>query len=312
MNNKKRNNVIWLSILILTMCAVLTTIVVAGILNGFVPDVSDAIEINSNISLEDKKTQNDSAESGSVSDSIKASTSDEGSLESEKSSAETFEERESISSKRTTNPGFQIEDNETVWNTETQVEIFRISYENGNQIITANSENGEKVIAPGTENSYSFKLKNTGDVALEYSLDVDAYFSSEDITIPITARISRYDGKWILGNENEFADVSALDSAEDKANLGSGKYTYYTLDWVWPFEGNDELDTMLGNLAYDEDISFTIVISTVAKETTDGGGIDIPQTGDDSNVLLWIILAILALAFLIFLAFSKRGQRGVF
>ena len=139
---------------------------------------------------------------------------------------------------------------------------------NGEKVITVNSGNGDKVIAPGTENSYTFKLKNTGNVALDYTVEVDAYFTPADIEIPITGRLNRYDGTWVIGGKDEYAKVPVLDTAEDNATLGAGKYTYYTLDWLWPFEsGNDELDTMLGNLAVDQELTFTIVIKTMRRRT---------------------------------------------
>ena len=84
--------------------------------------------------------------------------------------------------------GFEASDDKTVWTTNTKVEIFRVSYENGEQVVTVNGSNGQKVIAPGTENSYTFKLKNTGTVALDYTLEVDAYFTPADIKIPISGR----------------------------------------------------------------------------------------------------------------------------
>jgi hypothetical protein len=39
----------------------------------------------------------------------------------------------------------------------------------------------------------------------------------------------------------------------------------YILQWRWPFDIDDEYDTMLGNLAVEEDISLTIVIRTTAS-----------------------------------------------
>jgi len=212
------------------------------------------------------------------------------------------------------NPGFEAGDDNTVWSTNTQVEIFRISYVNGEQVITVNSGNGDKVIAPGTENSYTFKLKNTGNVALDYTVEIDAYFIPADIEIPIVGRLNRYDGKWVVGGKDEYAKVSGLDVAEDKATLGAGKYTYYTLDWRWPFEsGNDALDTMLGNLAADQDLTFTIVIKTTATESSDpndpGGITPPPQTGDNANLTLWIVLAVSSFAMMIFLLFYQNKEK---
>ncbi len=216
-------------------------------------------------------------------------------------------------------PGFMvIDENDVIWGTETEVDIFKATYENGEGFITVNSDNGDKVVAPGTENSYTFKLKNTGNVPIKYVLDIDAYITPGDNMIPIESRVNRYDGEWIVGGQKVWVDVPVLDAAEDAGTLGSGKYTYYTLDWRWPFEsGNDEYDTFLGNLAAEgEDITITIVIKTVATATDDPGrddGITPPDTGDDSILSLWIALAVgsvvLMLILVIFLYKEKKRSK---
>ncbi len=212
-------------------------------------------------------------------------------------------------------PGFEVSDEQTVWTTNTQVEIFRTYYENGERVITVQSSDGDKLIAPGTENSYTFKLSNTGNVALDYTVEVDAYFEPADIFIPITGRLTRYDGKNVVGPSGEFVDVPTLDTAEDSATLSAGRYTYYTLDWLWPFEsGDDGLDTMLGNLAVEQDLTFTIVIKTTAKTSADQGGSDggilPPQTGDSVNFALIIAIGAISAAVMLVLIFiGKRDRR---
>lgn len=200
--------------------------------------------------------------------------------------------------------GFIVSDDKTVWGTETRVDIFKVAYENGEGVVTAESFNGEKIVAPGTENSYTFKLKNNSGSYITYTLNVDAFITPGDEMIPIESRISRYDGKWIVGGEDSWVDVPTLDTAADEGALSPGRYTYYTLDWCWPFEGNDELDTYLGNLAEKEDITITIVISTTAVSHIDGEpemeeGLVPPDTGDNSILSLWISLAVGAAIFLI-------------
>ena len=212
------------------------------------------------------------------------------------------------------NPGFEVRDDNTVWTTETEVEIFRISYENGNQIVTVQGSNGDSVIAPGTDNSYTFKLKNTGNVNMKYTVEVDAYFTPADIPLPVTTRLSRYDAKWIVGGQDSWAEVSKLDAAEDSDTLKPGYYTYYTLDWQWPFEqGNDAYDTYLGNLAVQQDLIFTIVIRTRAEATEGPGGGIQPSTGDWSGLELWLVLeicSILAIIVLVSVYFiEKRRSR---
>ena len=45
---------------------------------------------------------------------------------------------------------FETYDENTVWKGETDIEIFRMSYENGQGQVTVNSMDGDKLLAPGT------------------------------------------------------------------------------------------------------------------------------------------------------------------
>jgi hypothetical protein len=316
--NNSKTKWIWLSVLILLVCVAATTIAFFSRLDSFLLDDEGAISlITENTSGMDDSTDETEDTQGSGTTATQAPTteqeptnnSDTTGTSTDPFTADTTPQDTQPSKK----PGFEVSDDNTVWSTNTQVEIFRISYVNGEQVITVNSDNGDKVIAPGTENSYTFKLKNTGNVALDYTVEIDAYFTPADVEIPITGRLNRYDGAWVIGGKEEYAKVSVLDTAEDKATLGAGKYTYYTLDWLWPFEsGNDELDTMLGNLATEQDLTFTIVIKTTATESSDpydDSGITPPQTGDNTNLTLWIVLAVSSFAMMMFLLFYQNKEK---
>ena len=287
MKNRKGVFIISLA-LILLVCAAASTSVVLGRMNPFLLDDAGAIPIVLEEAVPAREVFNiiPAAETGSA-------------LETENPSADNTPSAPETEDKSDFEvyPGFTVVDeNDVVWGTETNVEIFKVSYENGEGVITVKSDNVEKVVAPGTDNSYTFKLKKTGNVPVEYWLDVDAYITPGDMMIPIEGRINRYDGQWIVGGMSEWVEVPAIDTAADQGTLGAGKYTYYTLDWRWPFEsGNDEYDTLLGNLAVEEDITITIVIKTIAMATDDPGrddGITPPDTGDNSILSLWIALAV--------------------
>lgn len=316
--NNSKTKWIWLSVLILLVCVAATTIAFVSRLDSFLLDDEGAISL---ISEDTSGTDNSTDETEDTQGTDTAATQAPTTEQEPTSNTDTSGTQETDSATSTIppdtqpprNPGFEASDDNTVWSTNTQVEIFRISYVNGEQVITVNSDNGDKVIAPGTENSYTFKLKNTGNVALDYTVEVDAYFTPADIEIPITGRLNRYDGKWVVGGKDEYANVPVLDAAEDNGTLGAGKYTYYNLDWMWPFEsGNDELDTMLGNLATEQDLIFTIVIKTTATESDnpyDDSGITPPQTGDNTNLTLWITLAVSSFAMMIFLLFFQNKEK---
>lgn len=270
--NKKR---IWILVLLLLICVEATSFALMNRLNLFMPDDSGAIELT--------ETGTSKALNG-------AAAGENVELEY----------------------GFAAYDDKTVWGTDTDVEIFRISYENGEAVATVQSSDGDNVIAPGTGGSYIFKFKNTGEGAVDYTLTVDAYCTPAGAAIPIEAKLRRYDGKWVVGSADAYGDTAALDAAKDSATLGPGRYTYYTLDWQWQFErGADELDTKLGSMAVEQDVTYTIKIRTVAAASDDidnKGGILIVQTGDTSGILLWVLLAASALMMLFMLLWRRKDD----
>lgn len=205
-------------------------------------------------------------------------------------------------------PGFRVYDENTVWSSHTEVEIFRISYENGSGQVTVNSANGDKLLAPGTSNQYQFALENTGNVPLQYELSMEAYFSHEDKPIPIYASVADYTGDYLLGSGKEKADVLELNNVQKKGTIKAGYVMPYTLEWEWPFELDDAYDTMLGNQAVGEDITLTIVIKTTASYTPEPGG-GIPKTGDDTPIgLLMCIMAGSAAGLVILLMPRKKRE----
>ncbi|MBQ3193240.1 MAG: hypothetical protein IJB59_06705 [Oscillospiraceae bacterium] len=210
----------------------------------------------------------------------------------------------------TASPNFRVYDENTVWSSQTDIEIFKISYENGSGQVTVNSQRGDKVLAPGTENTYRFTLENTGNVSVDYELTMEAYFSHTDTPIPIQARVTDYQGNYLAGSAEGKADVLELNNVHQTGTLARRYVAPYTLEWEWPFELDDEYDTMLGNLAVDEDITLTIVIKTIATCNPDpvapGGN---PKTGDDMPIgLLMCVMAGSAMGLVILLLPRKKRE----
>ena len=314
---KKKSSAVWLTVLLLFVCVAATTFALMGRMNNYQVDDSGAIDITGDGEQPGNNSDNSGDNSGSgQSGDGSGQTDGDGDGDSTGnggSGGETDNTPEATPTPVPTptpipaRPGFESSDENVVWSTDTQVEIFRVSYENGQQEITVNSADGDKLIAPGTENSYTFKLKNTGNVPVDYTVEVDAFVTPGDYTIPVDARLARYDGLWVVGGSEEWVDTAALDAAEDSDSLSAGNFTYYTLDWRWPFDGNDELDTLLGSA--EEDITLTIVIRTVATANTDGGGgLTPPQTGDLSMGTLWAILAGGSLVMILILLFTRKKE----
>lgn len=210
----------------------------------------------------------------------------------------------------TANPGFRTYDENTVWSSQTDIEIFRITYENGSGQVTVNSQNGDNLLAPGTENTYRFTLENTGNVSLDYAMSMEAYFSHNETPIPIYARVMDHRGNCLAGTPEGKVDVLELNKVHQSGTLAAHYVAPYTLEWEWPFEIDDEYDTMLGNMAVDEDITLTIVIKTMAScnAVPDAPG-GIPKTGDTTPIgLLVCIMAGSAITLAILLLPRKKRE----
>lgn len=206
---------------------------------------------------------------------------------------------------------FQVTDENTVWQGETNVEIFRISYENGEGNVTVQSNRGDKVIAPGTSNMYKFQLENTGSHAVQYTMNMEAYFTDGTYAIPVNARVFDKYGKFYAGTETEMVDVLELNGVADSGTLKAGYIMPYTLEWEWPFEEDDVYDTMLGNLAVEEDITLTIVIKTTATYSPDppgGGDGEPPKTGDIHFIMTMGTMSVSGTMLLILLLLPKRRK----
>ena len=190
-----------------------------------------------------------------------------------------------------TDTRYQIEDQYgTVWGSDTEIEIFKVSYENGSGDVTVAGQNNEKVIAPGTENTYSFALKNQFGGTLDYKMVVEAYVTGLDgtgKTLPVEARLRGHQS-WLVGGEEEYRPVLELHEAEEAAVLKGKQHAMYTLQWRWPFEqdlngdGNiddgDALDTWLASR--EQDVSLTIRITVLSAYHSGNGGsgaADLPQ-----------------------------------
>lgn len=309
-NKKNRHRIIWLSVIVLFVLAAATSIVYSLIMNNYLPDDSGAIPLI-------PETPSQSTEDKTPAESEAPTTETEPEKQEESSAPEKEESDGNDNGDKDgfkKNPSAIVYDDDRVWTTNSKFEVFSISDENGEKKITVQSSDEDKVIAPGTEFSYVFKIKNTGNVALDNEVQVNAYITPDDVIIPITGRLSRYDGKWIAGDRENYAEVDELDLAADVTTIGAGKYAYYVLDWKWPFEsGDDELDTMLGDMSVTQEITFTLEVTTYSVESPDpgaDGGIGAPQTGDTSNLMLWLSLAIGALFILLILFFIDRKDRN--
>ena len=196
----------------------------------------------------------------------------------------------------------------TQYLTTTDLEIFRLSYENGAGEITVRSAGEDKVIAPGTANAYTFSLQNTSDMGLDYQIEIDAYLTIDagEKKLPIQLRICDYEGAYLLGGPDAFVSLSDVTVVSDGGSVSAGHMVPYTIEWQWPFEGDDELDTFLGNSSAENgNVSFVIEIRTVAQQGGEGG---IPSTGDYGVKFAAVAMGVSAVGLVILVIPWKRKR----
>lgn len=218
-----------------------------------------------------------------------------------------------------TEPGLIVEDGKQVWDTETTIDLFRTEYDGIGRDITVQSSNGDKLIAPGTESEYTFTLKNTGNVAMDYSvtMDADLFVEGKEISLdnfPLGIRLRHYSGEYLLGDGDTWIEISKLNDYVADGTLAVNHYAWYTIEWKWLFEENviddhgelqlnvtDELDTMLGNITVESPIVLNVSILTSARPNDDavarGGIVQILE--EDGSVAGWFILLLILLLILI-------------
>lgn len=198
------------------------------------------------------------------------------------------------------NPGFEATDeNKVIWQSETPVEIFKISYDETGDVTVDGVT--DKLIAPGTANDYDFTFKNTGNIALDYTMETEAILETDGLELPVEVRLKNANGNYLTGSDSEFAKVESLNGITDSATLEAGKNANYTLEWKWPFEGDDietddKHDTLLGNTAVDKDLKLTIIIRTSAEADYSAFN-DAPDTGDN-GIMGYVIVAVVAFVLL--------------
>ena len=193
-----------------------------------------------------------------------------------------------------------------------EIQVFYAEYGKDGEI-TVKSAFGDTLVAPGTENSYDLYVKNVGKVPISYILEAESRITVDvngmQIEIPIEASFYTPHGSYLLGGEESLDHLGKLDGVKDSSGLSPEHQAKYTLCWSWPFDGDDEFDTMLGNLAAEgENLTVKVAFNVTATydPNADGGA---PMTGDSSNIGLWVALFVISTFTLIILLFLRKREQ---
>lgn len=193
-----------------------------------------------------------------------------------------------------------------------EIQVFHAEYDESGGV-TVKSAEGDRVVAPGTQNSYDLYVKNVGDVPISYILEAQSFLTvnmdGKEVQIPVDASFSTPKNSYMLGADDSLEHLSGLDGAKDYFGLSADHQAKYTLTWGWPFGGDDEFDTMLGNLAAEgEELTVKVAFNVTATydPNADGG---LPITGDSSNIGLWVALFVISTFTLIILLFLRNKEQ---
>ena len=224
------------------------------------------------------------------------------------------------------NPNAEVEDESGIkWEKHTNVNIFKTAYKNGNEEFTVVSNNGDKVFAPGTATSYKFTAQNSGNMAVDYTIDLGfvlkAGGAKMDLTnFPISVRLTNTSGDYLIGSKESFVPVEKAILSTYADVLGAYSYETYELEIYWPYEsGNDSFDTFLGDLSAEKEVWLTMELDFYAFESLDAtaqGGVQIEVEGtkEYGGTIRWLWLMLLMintgiLVFYIAWLMNKRAQK---
>lgn len=133
-------------------------------------------------------------------------------------------------------------------NSDSELHIFSAHYMNANGELTIQSSKGDKVVAPGAHSSYTIRLRNNDEMALDYEIDPHVVFVGTRESFPMLVRMRDTQGNYLLGSAEEWVSVQHLKRFTYTGTLKKAEAVDYVFEWMWPYEsGNDEFDTSLGN-----------------------------------------------------------------
>lgn len=193
-----------------------------------------------------------------------------------------------------------------------EIQVFYAEYGKDGEI-TVQSDFGDKVVAPGTENSYDLYVRNVGKVPISYILEAESRITvdvnGQQTEIPMEASFYTPHGSYLLGGEESLENLGKLDGVKDGSSLSPQHQAKYTLCWSWPFDGDDEFDTLLGNLAAEgEALTVKVAFYVKADYDPDAAG-GVPMTGDSSAIGLWVALFVISTFTLIILLFLRKREQ---
>lgn len=212
-------------------------------------------------------------------------------------------------------PGFNMDSTAANGVVVTELTIFSAAYSHASGETWVRSLDGSNVVAPGTYGTHKVRLFNTGNCAMDYQLTIRDLFPDTVVerTVPIEVRLADSAGNYVIGGSNTWVALHGMQDVFDTGTLGKDCYTYYTLQWRWAFEAEEQdgFDTLLGNVT-EEPVLCGLEITTFAQENPDPnaqGGLSAPQTGDAFRKELWFAVSGASLLVVALLLCCRPGDK---
>ncbi len=133
------------------------------------------------------------------------------------------------------------------WSQQAEIDLFRPLDGSANRLI-----------APGSEGHYLFRLENGRSGRVRFTLAIQ----EGSFHVPLEYRIT--DGKRPLVEYSPWKTASVeAETVSDGLELEAGEDGYYRIEWRWPFDGDDAVDTALGGRA---DRTYTLKLTIRAED----------------------------------------------
>ena len=170
------------------------------------------------------------------------------------------------------------------------------------------SEDGSNVVAPGTDGYNIVRLKNSVSGSVTYTAVLYRIRTSEDL--PVEAEL-------IGSGYTDTASYPLPDGVNSQQVLRAvtgtvkgGEIQDFDISWLWEYENGevqDSIDTFLGDKDNADEV--TVGLYIVVEDNNSYIDPEIPKTGDDSHVGMYLGLMLVSLFMLILLLWDRRKEK---
>lgn len=170
------------------------------------------------------------------------------------------------------------------------------------------SEDGGNVVAPGTEGYNIVRLKNSVSGSVKYTAVLYRIRTSEDLPVEAELIGSNFTDTTNYPLPDGVAAYQVLRAVT--GTVKGGEIQDFDISWLWEFETSteqDEIDTFLGDKNNADNV--TVGLYIVVEDNNSYITPDIPKTGDESHIGMYVGLMVISLVMLILLLWDRRKEK---